>query len=154
MKLTQLKSILANNGILQFQTTDGKLVAPHFHLTEMGKIHKEFIDCGGTLRSEKTISLQLWVADDIDHRLSNEKFLKIIDLFEKRFGNEDLAIEVEFQGTTIEKYALDYNEGFVLVSTQTDCLAREECAVPQKTQAFASVLADTEGSCCSSDGCC
>ena len=154
MKLTQLKSILANNGILKFQITDGKLVAPHFHLTEMGKIHKEFIDCGGTLRNEKTISLQLWVADDVEHRLNNEKFLKIIDLYEKQFGQQDLEIEVEFQGTTIEKYSLDYSEGFILVSTKTDCLAREECLVPEKSTAFASVVSASDESCCSSGNCC
>ncbi len=154
MKLTQLKSILSNNGILKFQTTDGKLVAPHFHLTEMGKIQKEFIDCGGTVRTEKTISMQLWVADDFDHRLSNEKFLSIINLFEDRFGKEDLDIEVEFQGTTIEKYALDYNEGFVLVSKQTDCLAKEECVVPEKQNNFASVIQENGNSCSPGSGCC
>lgn len=154
MKLTQLKSILQKEGILKFETEKGVAVAQHFHLTEIGKIQKEFIDCGGTVRIEKTISLQLWVADDVDHRLSNEKFLSIIKLYEDRFGKEDLDIEIEFQGATIEKYALDYNEGFVLVSKQTDCLAREECIVPEKQNNFASILEEKGNTCNPSSGCC
>ena len=49
------------------------MVPSHFHVTEVGKITKHFIDCGGTVRNEEVVNFQLWQADDYDHRLHPEK---------------------------------------------------------------------------------
>ena len=40
---------------IEIKTPDGAFVPPHFHITEVGKVEKHFIDCGGT--SEKKVSL-------------------------------------------------------------------------------------------------
>jgi hypothetical protein len=58
-------------------------VPEHFHLTEVGVVTKNFIDCGGTVRSERVANFQLWDANDSDHRLKPQKLLNINVLLEK-----------------------------------------------------------------------
>ena len=48
MKLSEVKSILANSTTIGFQLADGSFVPNHFHVTEVGKINKHFVNCGGT----------------------------------------------------------------------------------------------------------
>ena len=60
MKLSEIKSILGNLNTIAFQLPNGKLVPSHFHVTEVGKITKNFIDCGGTVRKEEVVNFQLW----------------------------------------------------------------------------------------------
>ena len=50
MTLTEIKSILKNLDTISLKLPDGSLVPSHFHVTEVGKSSKHFIDCGGTLR--------------------------------------------------------------------------------------------------------
>ncbi|MEI7863404.1 MAG: DUF6428 family protein, partial [Planctomycetota bacterium] len=33
---------------------DKSFVPAHFHITEVGRVQKDFIDCGGTVRSATT----------------------------------------------------------------------------------------------------
>ncbi len=83
MKLSEVKTILTNSKTIAFQLTDGTFVPNHFHITELGIINKQFIDCGGTIRNEKLINFQLWTANDFNHRLHPKKLLKIIALSEQ-----------------------------------------------------------------------
>lgn len=48
---------------------DGAFVPDHHLITEAGRLQREFIDCGGTVRSLASCLLQIWVGDDKDHRL-------------------------------------------------------------------------------------
>lgn len=131
MKLSEVKRILNESLTIGFQLPNGEWVPGHFHVTEVGKLVKHFIDCGGTVREETVINFQLWNADDYDHRLHPEKLIKIIELSEKVLQLENWDIEVEYQGDTIGKYGLDYNgKYFLLTQKHTDCLAREECNLP------------------------
>ncbi len=57
MKLSEIKAILRKADVLQFELPGGNLVPGHFHVTEVGKITKHFIDCGGTERLEEVINL-------------------------------------------------------------------------------------------------
>lgn len=134
MKLSEIKIHLQNLENIGFQLPNGDLVAPHFHVTEVGKVVKDFIDCGGKVRSEVVINFQLWEENDYDHRLHPEKLLNIIKLSEKLFKFDDLEIEVEYQGKeTIGKYNLDFDgKNFLLVSKLTACLAREACGIPEE----------------------
>ena len=50
---------------------DGTAVPSHFHVTEVGRMQKDFIDCGGTRRRALHGQLQLLVATDYDHRLTS-----------------------------------------------------------------------------------
>ena len=131
MKLLEIKNKLNELEVISFQLPNGELVPNHFHVTEVGKITKHFIDCGGTIRNEEVINFQLWNANDYDHRLHPKKLLQIIELSEKAFEIGDLEIEVEYQGETIEKFGLDFNgENFILTTKQTDCLAKDKCGIP------------------------
>jgi hypothetical protein len=156
MKLSEFKSHL--NGIteLNFHLPDGTLVPRHFHVTEVGQINKDFIDCGGTVRHEKSVNFQLWEAGDVDHRLAPKKLNDIIRLSEDKLGIEDGEIEVEYQGQTISKYGLKYEGGsFVLTNTQTNCLAPDKCGIPvEKTRLPLSALNTSKNSCAPGSGCC
>ena len=130
MKLSAVKSALKNLETIAFQLPNGELVPSHFHVTEVGKVTKHFIDCGGTVRNEEVVNFQLWSADDYDHRLHPEKLVHIIELSEKTLGLEDTEIEVECQGNTIEKYSLDFDgTNFLLTTKHTDCLAKDNCGI-------------------------
>ena len=155
MKLSEVKSKLDNLTELKFKLPTGDYVASHFHVTEVGQISKSFIDCGGVIRHEKKVAFQLWEANDYDHRLHPEKLVSIVDLSINKLGIEDAEVEVEYQGTTIQKYGLDFvNDEFLLTSTQTDCLAKDKCDIPmEKVKVDLSSL--TAESCCTpGGGCC
>ena len=101
MKLSQVKTILNSLKTVNFTLEDGTAVPEHFHVTEVGLITKNFIDCGGTVRKETVVNFQLWDANDYDHRLKPQKLVNIIELSEKVLGIQDFEIEVEFQTQTI-----------------------------------------------------
>lgn len=107
MKLSEIKTLLPTLDNVAFELENGSLVPEHFHVTEVGIITKHFIDCGGKVRNEKVANFQLWDANDFDHRLKPIKLLNIIKLSELKLQMEDMEIEVEYQGSTIEKYGLD-----------------------------------------------
>lgn len=131
MKLNEFKTVLEELNTLSFELPDGSLVPAHFHVTEVGKVSKHFIDCGGVLRQEKVVNFQLWEANDYDHRLHPEKLIHIIELADSKLNLEDLDIEVEYQGVTIQKFGIDFTgEAFVLTTKQTDCLAKDNCGIP------------------------
>jgi hypothetical protein len=132
MKLSQFKAALSQMNALNFLQVNGEPIPSHFHITEAAFNTKHFIDCGGVERIEKTISFQLWTANDIEHRLLPSKLLQIIDIYERKINAEDLEIEVEYQAETIGKYGLSL-EGlnFVFVPKFTDCLASDSCGIPQ-----------------------
>lgn len=151
MKLNEVKEILNSRETIAFELPDGSLVPSHFHVTEVGKITKHFIDCGGTVRNEEVVSFQLWNADDYDHRLHPEKLLSIIELSQGKLGIGNLDVEVEYQGETIGKYGLDFNQGnFILTTKATDCLARDACGLPQ----FDLTSMSSQNSCTPGGGCC
>lgn len=155
MKLSEIKSHLANMEALSFMLPNRTFVPQNFHVTEVGLITKNFIDCGGTVRKETVVNFQLWEdGKDEDHRLKPNKLLKIIALSEKVLGIEDFEIEVEYQENTIGKYGLGFNEGnFQLLNKQTACLASDQCGAPAVKQKVS--LSKRNGEpCCAPDGNC
>lgn len=154
MTINQIKSELNKLEQIAFQLPDGTLVPNHFHVTEVGKITKDFIDCGGVVRHEQVANFQLWEADDYDHRLHPEKLVKIIELSQSKLGIGDLDIEVEYQGATIGKYGMDFDgKNFLLTTKQTDCLAKDNCGVPQEKVKF-DLGSMTAQACTPGGGCC
>ena len=149
MKLSELKTHLREQEHVNFVQPNGYFIPRHFHITEAGLTTKHFVDCGGTLRTEKVLNFQVWVANDTEHRLTAEKLGKIIATAEKHFGNEDLEIEVEYQTETIGRYGLDtQGENLQLIAKQTDCLASEHCGVSS------TALPQVEKVCCGSTANC
>ena len=156
MKLSEIKSHLSKLDKIAFQLPTGELVPNHFHVTEVGKITKNFIDCGGTIRNEEVINFQLWEANDYDHRLHPEKLIHIIELSEKVLNLQDLDIEVEYQSATIGKYGLDFDgKNFLLTTKLTDCLAKDKCGIPeQKPKVKLSELQENTTTCGPGSNCC
>lgn len=155
MKLSEVQSALVGLNEVRFELPNGDRVPEHFHVTEVGQIDKYFMDCGGTVRKESVINFQLFTATDYDHRLSAQKLSSIISLSQKQLSLADLEVEVEFQGTTIEKYHLAFERGaFRLVPTKTDCLAKDACGIPTETEAQKVSTVAAASVCTPGSGCC
>lgn len=155
MRLSEIKNHLGNLETIAFQLPNGELVPNHFHVTEVGKITKNFIDCGGTVRNEEVVNFQLWEANDYDHRLHPEKLVHIIELSEKVLNIPDLNIEVEYQGATIGKYGLDFDgTNFLLTTKQTDCLAKDNCGIPEEKPKMKLSELQSQSACAPNSGCC
>ncbi len=156
MKLSDVKRYLKNMSAVNFVLPGGQFVPAHFHVTEVGQIIKNFIDCGGTVRSEKVVNFQLWEANDFEHRLTPQKLSEIIELSERVVKLEDAEIEVEYQAETIGKYGLDFDgSNFLLISKQTNCLAFDKCGIPQEKLEVNLKDLNQQSSCCTpNSGCC
>jgi hypothetical protein len=151
MNTNELKRLLEQNPDkkIHFILPDSGLIPVHFHITEVGHVRKDFIDCGGTQRSTSTCVLQAWVADDEDHSLTAGKLASILKLAGKILPSEDLAVEIEFEAPLISQFPVESAEMtaeavvFHLTTKHTDCLAKEKCGV------------ESVSSCCSAEsGCC
>lgn len=152
MKLSEAKQSLGQLSIINFRLPDGSYVPQHFHVTEVGLVTKNFIDCGGVERQERVVNFQLWKAGDYDHRLAPQKFLRILDISKKVLGDaEDLDIEVEYQQGTIAKFGLEFDgKDFVLTAKQTACLAQDACGIPLEKMPTKIIVpcCSPKGSCC------
>ena len=135
----RLKLVLGENpgkGV-QLVLPGGEAVPQHFHVTEIGGVRKDFIDCGGTQRVNSTCLIQCWVATDVDHRIGTKKVLKIVEMGEKVLAGDFLPVEIEYEERVISQYPLDdlevTNEAVVfrLTTKHTDCLAKEKCGIPE-----------------------
>lgn len=154
MKLSEFRTALSSCQDLIFQLEDGTQVPSHFHITEMGLTTKHFIDCGGTERIERRATMQLWTSIDFDHRLKAEKVIGIMDKTHSLFIGQDPEVEVEYQMETIGRFGLEHGDGkFILTPIHTDCLAKENCGVPEEKMKIA--MADVaQGGCTPGGGCC
>ena len=153
MLLSALKQKLGEIETLEFQLPDGQFVPAHFHITEIGNVSRDYIDCGGTLRKENKLNLQLWVSSDSDHRLAPDNLLNILQLAEKQLGFSNEELEVEYQQSTIGRYELAFNGTvFQLINTQTACLAPDQCGIPQEKPRVRVTVGGL--SCDPNSGCC
>ena len=133
MLLSAFKQTLRELDTLKFQLPNGQFVPANFHITEVGNVTRNYMDCGGLLRQENKLNLQLWVASDTDHRLKPNSVLNILQLAEKQLGYSNLELEVEYQQSTIGRYKLAFDGAvFQLINTQTACLAPDQCGIPQE----------------------
>lgn len=155
MNIRTLKASLLQHPDQQvrFVLPDGDAIPAEFHVTEVGHVVKNFIDCGGTTRSVEACLLQTWVSeDDKDHRLTAGKLAKILDLSRKVVPSEDLNVEVEYDCCVVGQYNLDTSStdgkvlSFQLGNKKTDCLAREACGVESAGCGCGS--GDGSGKCC------
>lgn len=160
MKLSTLKNYLAQMKQLRFDLPNNTSIPAHFHITEVGKVDKTFVDCGGTVRSEFKIGLQLWYSVDTDHRLSAQKLLSILNMAEDQLSLPDAEIEVEYQAESIGKYGLGFVEDengarFKLLNTKTACLAEDLCGITEAKQKISLEFAgNTQNTCAPGSGCC
>jgi hypothetical protein len=137
MTVEQLRRALATNPAagLHIMLPSGEFVPAHFHVTEVGRVLKDFIDCGGTLRETRSCVVQVWVANDVDHRLNAGKLSKIFNAAEQKFDCRALPVEIEYETDVLGTYPLSGIEltpaGLLLTlgAKHTACLAPDQCGV-------------------------
>lgn len=156
MTIAELKNKLKGIDSLVFELPGGEIVPLHFHITEVGMATRNFIDCGGIVRTEMKATLQLWEANDFEHRLSPSKLTGIIAQSEAIFPISTLEVEVEYQRETINTFGLDFADGrFRLFNLQTDCLAKDKCGIPpEKLKVKLADLTSERPVCTPGGGCC
>jgi hypothetical protein len=138
MNLGELKSLLHTHADRNFRIAlpDGKAVPQSFHVTEVGRIHKTFLDCGGTLREALACQLQVWVGADFDHRIETGKMAKIIEKAKAYLPDESIPVEIEYEDQVISQYSITGHELgeeaviLKLAHKHTECLAPELCGLP------------------------
>jgi hypothetical protein len=143
---------------LRILLPDGTAVPSHFHVTEVGRVQKDFIDCGGTVRRTVSCQLQLLVATDFQHRLAAGKLLKIIGLSEPVLGEEPLPLTVEYGqkfAVVYPVHEIDFAEGVLKLQlgySQTACLAPDTCGLSYEESGRPGAVAS--GGCLPGSGCC
>ncbi len=138
MNVGQLLSTLASapHAALHMMLPSGEFIPAHFHVTEVGRVQKDFIDCGGTRRSSVTSLLQVWVASDTEHRLTTTKLASILRLAAPLLGSDELPVEIEYELNATSQFPLAEIEStpagllFHLGNKHTECLAPDRCGVP------------------------
>jgi len=131
----------------RFLLPDGGYIPVHAHVTEVGRVDRRFVDCGGTVRTSAACVLQTWVADDTDHRLLAGKLADIIGKAAPLLQSDALPVEIEYEDFLVSQFPVagiveDARAlTFALVSKHTDCLAKEICL-------------PSADDCCSGTGCC
>lgn len=138
MNLSELKNLLTQHSGLHFRIKlpDGAAVPVSFHVTEVGRVQKTFLDCGGKLRESITCQLQVWVGPDYDHRIETGKMAAILDKAKAYLPDESIEVEVEYEDAVISQYVIEGHdvtaEAVVLRldHKHTECLAPELCGLP------------------------
>jgi hypothetical protein len=151
MTLEEFAAVLSANpgAALQLMLPDRSFVPAHFHVTEVGRVQKDFVDCGGTVRSSSNCVLQVWVAGDVAHRLDTTKLAKILHQGMPLFTTTAIPLEIEYDNGLISQYPAQGADvsptGVVLHlgSKHAACLAPDRCGV--KLDVLSS---------CSTPGCC
>lgn len=139
---------------LLFILPDGGFIPAHYHVTEVGHVMKNFIDCGGTRRSLETCLLQTWVHDDVEHRLFSGKLATIFDMAGDVLPHHDLPVEIEYEDGVVAQFPVESADvidgalAFHLGLKHTDCLARGICVPGECTPMPAGVEAAVSVSCC------
>lgn len=137
MTLSELQSVLAGSpsAPLHLMLPTGEFVPAHFHVTEVGRVQKDFIDCGGTTRRATSCVLQVWVAADTDHRIDADKLAKVLAMAAPLLKSTELPVEVEYETEAVSQYPLGAAEvtpaGVLLHlgSKHTACLALDRCGL-------------------------
>ena len=135
MTFDQLHDLLQSRAskAVQFVLPDGGRVPAHAHVTEVGRIDKRFIDCGGTRRAESHCLLQTWVAEDFDHRLHADKLAMILAMSRDLIEDGSLPVRIEYEDELISQFPVveaTEDEATLYLHTamrHTDCLAKDVC---------------------------
>jgi hypothetical protein len=133
MTLDDLQNALEANPkrFLRFVLPDGDYIPAHAHVTEVGHVVRNFIDCGGVTGKEEKVLLQTHVGKDTDHRLRSDRFAKILRLGDRMIPSADLDVDVEYDCCVVAQYPIaEVTPGgehlnLILQRGRTQCRARE-----------------------------
>ncbi|HUE36406.1 MAG TPA: DUF6428 family protein [Candidatus Acidoferrum sp.] len=138
MQLSELKKLLAKNASrnIRFILPTGSKIPPHTHVTEVARIDKKYIDCGGTRHTDTVCRLQTWFQDDTDHRLTAGKLSVILEKSASFFDKEDPEVDVEHVAPFVSHFPIEkieINDDTLMVYLgvkHTACLAEDRCLPP------------------------
>lgn len=138
MQLHELKSLLSEFSDRHFRIRlpDGDAIPLSFHVTEIGHVHKRFLDCGGTLRESRTCQLQIWVGEDYEHRIETGKMAAILEKGKAVLPDDTVPVEIEYEDEVISQHTITSHEItddaviLTLAHKHTECLAPELCGLP------------------------
>jgi hypothetical protein len=150
MTLQDLQNTLEANPkrFPRFVLPDGNYIRAHIHVTEVGHVIRNFIDCGGLAGREEKVLLQTHVGNDVDHRLRSDRLVKILQLGSRVIPNADLNVDVEYDCCVVAQYPITEatSDGehlnLILQRGRTQCRARERRE------------AETEVACCTTSAVC
>jgi|SRR5439155_23133199 len=133
MKYEALKSALERypTTFPRFVLPNGDYVPPHAHITEVGHLVRNFIDCGGLTGKEEKVVLQTHVGNDTAHRLRSDRLAKILGLGNRVIPNADLNVDVEHDCCVVAQYPIAEAQprgqylDLILQRGRTQCRARE-----------------------------
>ncbi len=156
MNLNEFKALLETHAEKPFRLRlpDGAPVPVSFHITEVGRLRKTFLDCGGERHDSEICQLQVWVGEDADHRIQAGKMAAILRKAEDFIPDDSVPLEIEYEEDVISQYTVEghsLDEGAIILNLEhkhTACLAMELCgAAPAKDAA-------SDDSCCAGSKCC
>jgi hypothetical protein len=115
----------------RFVLPDGDYIPAHAHVTEVGHVVRNFIDCGGLTGKEEKVVLQTHVGNNVDHRLRSDRFAKILRLGDRVVPSADLDVDVEYDCCVVAQYPIaeatpdGEHLNLILQRGRTQCRARE-----------------------------
>lgn len=115
----------------RFVLPDGDYIPAHAHVTQVGHVVRNFIDCGGLTGKEEKVVLQTHVDSDTDHRLRSARFAKILQLGSRVIPSADLDVDVEYDCCVVAQYPIGEatpdgeHLNLILQRGRTQCRARE-----------------------------
>lgn len=161
MTLADLNQLLAEHPQHHFRLRlpDTSDVPVSFHITEVGRVDKTFLDCGGTLREMTTCQLQVWVGKDFDHRIETEKMAGILKKGEAVLPDDSVPVEIEYEDRVISQYTIEGHEvsedavTLQLAHKHTECLAPELCGLEMPDFRLPAIGGKSSSPCCGPEGC-
>jgi len=141
---------------LKLVLPDGGVVPPHYHITEVGHATKRFLDCGGKAHAHEACLLQVWIADDVDHRLKAGKLLQIFERAGDFFPSLEIPVEFEHEAPVLTQLEIlnhkvqESQVIFELGLKEADCLAKDVCMPNFSLPA----IPGTSDACQPGSGCC
>ena len=133
----------------RFVLPDGDYIPAHAHLTEVGHLVRNFIDCVGLTGKEEKVVLQTHVGNDTDHRLRSDRLAEILGLGNCVIPNADLNVDVEYDCCVVAQYPIakatpvGEHLNLILQRGRTQCRARE-----RRESETAADCCTTSAACC------
>jgi hypothetical protein len=137
------------NRFPRFVLPNGDYIPAHAHITEVGHLVRNFIDCGELSGKEEKVVLQMHVGDDTDHRLRSDRFAKILRLGKRVIPTANLDVDVEYDCCVVAQYPIAGTKpdgehlNLILQRGRTQCRVRE-----RRQNETAAACCATSAACC------
>jgi hypothetical protein len=151
MKLSDLRTALEQypETFPRFVLPDGEQIPAHAHITEVGHVAKNFVDCGGVIGKSETVLLQTHVGRDTEHRLKSARLAQILELGRRVLPHDQFEVEVEYDCCVVAQYPVEAvtRDGqrldIYLGKRRTQCLAQV-----RREQKSSDACGATSAACC------